>query len=166
MKREDRETIEMLGKAAGELLTSKAADIAKKVNTLVARSFSQSNLNVAKALQNTLASTQPISSRRRGTDEEIYESLNALKHDTTTVDQAYKVLSQLDESPVAASEILSAGWLYRMSSLEGTLLNTFAGSSTTSSEQIATYCSQVEKIDFMLMKSLELVSVYSEIRRP
>ena len=163
MKKDDRESLKVLGQEADDLLSEKADAIAAKVNLLVPQCFKQENIDNARALQSKLASTQPISSRRCRSDEEIFAELGLLNSGETTVEQAYKVLSDLDELPVASSEIITAGWLYKLSSLESVLMKTFPGSEIAQAAELTVYGAYVEKIDFMLMKSLELVSVHSEV---
>ena len=165
MEKQHREGIETLGKDADQLLSEKAKAIGAKVNSLVPQCFAQENVENARSLKATLASPQPISSRRRKSEKEIFTELALLSAGETTVQQAYEVLNELDELPVAASEIITAGWLYKLSSLESVLMRTFAADGIGEVASLNVYGAFVEKMDFMLMKSLELVSVHSEVLR-
>lgn len=68
---------------------------------------------------------------------------------------------KLDDPRVAGSEILAAGWLHRLSSIEKMLLETFPGAG--SEPKLSSYSGHVEKNDDWLSKSLELTAVHAEV---
>ncbi len=103
---------------ADKLLSPLADVIASRVNSLGLRRFEESNASGARALRDTLVSRQPISGRRVRRDEEIFERLTSLKSGESTAEQAYAALSELEDKPVLGSEIVTAGWLHRLSSFE------------------------------------------------
>jgi hypothetical protein len=74
----------------------------------------------------------------------------------------YTVLAGLDEVPVLGSEILTAGWLYRLSSFEDVLKKTFQEVAGQKADLDA-YGAYVEKTDSLLLKSLELADVHAEV---
>ena len=78
------------------------------------------------------------------------------------MEQAYEVLSELDEEPVAASEILAAGWLHRLSDIENMLKEAFP---IGKKANLTSYGEYVEKGDDRLLKSLEVAAVHAHLRR-
>jgi hypothetical protein len=163
MEKKDRDDVEEMGRGAEKLLGSLADVIASKVGSLGLKPFDEGSAETARVLRETLELKQPISSQRRGSAEEIFAELSSLQPGETTPEQAYRVLTKLDEVPVAASEIVTAGWLYRLSSFEGVLKKTFPGAGRGADIRI--YSDYVKKTDDMLQKSLELVAVHTEVRR-
>lgn len=166
MDNDERDKVVAMGDEAGKLLSALTAAIALKVNSLGLRRFEERNAETARDLRKTLASTQPISSRRRRSDPEIFAGLGSLKSGESTPEQAYAVLAGLDEIPVAGSEILTAGWLHRLSSFEDVLMKTFPESGSGQRADLGVYGSYVKETDRMLLKSLELVAVHFEVLQP
>ena len=162
MDRSKSAKLETIEKQAGLLLTPLASSVATKVNSLSLRRFERSNAESARALQQMLGSSQPISGRRSGSDADIYAGLNSLDSGAATPEEAYKVLAGLDEVPVPASEILTAGWLYRLSSFEGVLMKTFPEESGQTAK-VNVYWEYVKKTDDLLLKSLEAADVHAEV---
>ena len=78
--------------------------------------------------------------------------------------EAYKVLAGLDEVPVLGSEILTAGLLYRLSSFEEELMQTFPEELERTAD-LDVYGRYVEKIDGLLLKSQEAADVHAEVLR-
>jgi hypothetical protein len=163
MEENDREDVTIMGSQAERLLSPLAPMIASKVNALGLRRFRDQNAQRARALRVTLESRQPISSMRTASDEEISIGLNALEAGESTPEQAYEILTMLDEMPVAASEILAAGWLYRLSTFERELSRAFPDT-TGQHTDLSAYAEYVAKTDGLLLKSLELVAVHTEVR--
>src|SRR5208337_4800466 len=109
-EKSEREEVKTAGETADKVLSSFAKKIASRVNALGLVRFKESNTKVARVLQGILASRLPISSRRHRPETKIFAKLNSLRSDATP-DEAYPILSELDERPVGSSEILTAGWL-------------------------------------------------------
>ncbi|MBZ5679019.1 MAG: hypothetical protein LAO24_02820 [Acidobacteriia bacterium] len=164
MDKDQRDGLEAMEKEAERLLSPLAKEIARKVSSLGLRRFEERDLRSARTLQQTLASKQPISSRRSRSQEDISAGLSSLKGGEVTPEQVYAVLAGLDEVPVPGSEILSAGWLYRLSSFEDVLMKTFPGE-TGQNVDLDAYGKYVEKTDGLLLKSLELADVHAEVLR-
>jgi hypothetical protein len=162
MDKKEQDALEVMEKEAEKLLSPLAKAIASKVDSLGLRRFEERNVESARALQQTLASKQPISSRRSRSDEEISAGLNDLNGGEATPEQVYTVLAGLDEVPVLGSEILTAGWLYRLSSFEDVLKKTFPEGAGQKADLDA-YGAYVEKTDSLLLKSLELADVHAEV---
>ena len=163
MQQGEKDHIGTVEEAADKLLSPLAPAIASKVNSLGLGRFGEENAKCARVLRGTLASRQPISSRRRASDAEIFAELSLLRIGESTPQQAYAVLTKLDEEPVKASEILTAGWLYRLSTLEDELMKAFPEGSADEGVEFGAYETYVEKTDFMLLKSLELADVHAEV---
>jgi hypothetical protein len=162
MDSDDRDTVEAMGKEAENLLSPLCKVISSKVGELNLRRFEERNLETARALAKKLAERLPISSIRKRSDESIFAGLNSLRTGYSTPDQVYEVVSGLDEEPVAASEILTAGWLYKLSTFEYELKKSF-GSGNGQIPGIGIYTEYVEKTERLLLKSLELVEVHSAL---
>jgi hypothetical protein len=162
MDKEDRETIEMMGSAAEKLLVPLTGAISTAVNALDLRHFKQENIEAAGILQGELAAKRPISSRRKRSDEEILGGLSSLKTGESTPEQVYEIIEGLDEIPVPASEIITAGWLYKLASLEGELKKLFP-ENVRNNINFRGYAEYVHKTDGMLVKSLELADVHAEV---
>jgi hypothetical protein len=150
-----------------QLLKSKSEEIASKVNKLGLLQFNRTNADrareAARELQTTADWGQPIASRRARSDTELYEALDALKCGETTIDRAYEVLAGFDELPVPSAEILTAGWIYRLSSFEAKLMETFPGAGKKPSLEV--YSDYVKNTDRRLLKSLELAAVHTDLLR-
>jgi hypothetical protein len=173
MKSDDRETIEKTATAAEKLLSPLANTIATKVNALGLRQFEERNSSNARTLQGTLASRLPIASRRRHLEKTIFGKLNSIKRGIAP-EEAYRILSDLDEFPAQTSEILTAGWLYRLATFEKELKKTFQrrtdkmpqpGSDNSGDSIESVYGKYVEKTDTLLLKSLELTDVHRHVLR-
>ena len=156
-------SVEAAGQEARSFLVPLAGPISSKVNSLGLRRFEEQNSINAKGLRETLSRRQPISSRRLRPDNEIFGALNSLTSGQTPPDRAYEALSGLDEVPVPSSEILTAGWIYKLTSFEGKLVETFPGGGRQ--PNLAVYADYVDKVDDWLLKSLELAAVHAEVRR-
>jgi hypothetical protein len=116
----------------------------------------------ARVLRKTAKWGQPISSRRVRSDKKIFNALRSLKSGVTKRERAYEVLAAFDEMPVPSSEILTAGWLYKLSSFEAELIKAFPGAGQKA--DLEAYSEYVEKTDRRLLKSLELAAVHAELR--
>ena len=79
-------------------------------------------------------------------------------------DRAYKELTKLDEEPVHSSEILTAGWLHKLSSFEDELMKAFPAEDGQKPD-LDLYGEYVEKMDELLLKSLEVADVLAEVRQ-
>jgi hypothetical protein len=154
----DRKKRDEIRKAADAFLSPLAREVAHKVSALRLRSFGKGNADRARKLQAKLRAGLPISSRRDSSDKEILTKLRSLtdKSPTRTV---YAVLEELNELPAASSEIITAGWLYRLSSFRKVLLQTFPGRRAV----LDVYGDYLERTDALLLKSLELAAVHHEM---
>jgi len=123
----------------------------------------------ARALRETLASGLPISSRRLQPNDRILAGLESLERGIGLVspeqaDRAYRELTKLDEEPVPGSEILAAGWLHKLSSFEGELMKAFPTGYGQKAD-LGVYGKYVEKMDELLLKSLEVADVLAGVRQ-
>ncbi|MGA7078638.1 MAG: hypothetical protein WBQ43_05610 [Terriglobales bacterium] len=162
MDKDPREGLEAMEKEAERLLSPLAERIAEKVDSLALKRFEERDIESARTLQQALGSKQPISSRRSRSNEEISAGLNSLEGGELTPEKVYAVLAGLDELPVPGSQILSAGWLYRLSSFEDVLMKTFPEEAGQKAD-LDEYGKYVEKTDGLLLKSLELADVHAVV---
>jgi len=169
MKQDERKKVEEMGKTAEEHLSSLAKGIAVKIDLLGLRRFTEINAGNSRALRETLASRLPVSSRRLHPNDEILAGLKSLKRGIGPVgpdqaDRAYRELTKLDEEPVPGSEILTAGWLHKLSSFEDELMKAFPAGDGQKAD-LGVYGKYVEKMDELLLKSLEVADVLAEVRQ-
>jgi len=162
MEEGEREVVRKIGKEVENLLSPLAEKISSGVGSLQLPRFEEANAARARELRQALESRQPISSRKPRTNEEVFKSLSSLTAEAKPED-VYKALAQLDEVPVRGSEILTAGWLYRLSSFEKFLMTTFPEGGRGA--DLNAYAEYVEKTDGWLSKSLELAAVHTEVSR-
>ena len=135
--------------------------IASSVNSLRVQPFSENNADRAKTLQRKLQLGLPVSSVRQSTDREILARLNSLS-DKSSTRKVYTALRELNELPATSSEIIAAGWLYKLSSLRDCLLQSFPGQRAS----LGVYGEYLERTDALLLKSLELAAVQAEMSLP
>ena len=157
-----RSNMEEVEREARKILSPLVDPIATKISSLGLRRFEEANAVSAHSLRGTLASRLPISSRRLQPDDRILAGLEALAHGVDP-DQAYRELTKLDEQPVPSSEILTAGWLHKLSSFEGELMRAFPPQEGRAAD-LGLYGQYVEKMDELLLKSLEVADVLAEVR--
>ena len=163
MDEKDRKNVEVMGQEAKKLLSPLAREIASKVNLLGLRRFDESNAVKARTLRKTLSSRLPISSRRRQPNAKILVALSFLRR-RVSPERVYRVLANLDELPVPSSEILTAGWLYKLSSFENELMRAFP-SRGGQQKDLDLYGEYMERTDKLLSKSLEGAEVLVEVRQ-
>jgi len=147
--------------AADGLLAPLAAKIAFEVNSLRLRRFGEDNADRARTLQEKLQAGLPASCHRESSNEEILAKLASLK-DGSSTRAVYSALEELNELPAMSSEIVTAGWLYKLSSFQDRLLRTFPGRTA----KLGLYGEYLERVDALLLKSLELAAVHKEINSP
>ncbi len=166
MPKGEQEKLNALASQAEDALKKNAVEIAAKVNSLELRGFDKENAENAREKAEVLRATanwgQPISSRRARSEEKIFQALSLLKVGATTREQAYEVLAAFDETPVPSSEILTAGWLYKLSSFEAKLMEAFPGAGQKA--DMSPYTDYLDNTDRRLLKSLELAAVHAELR--
>jgi hypothetical protein len=166
MGKVEQDKLSALASQAEGVLKKSADEIAAKVNGLGVRGFDKENAENAREKAEVLRETadwgQPISSRRLRSDEKIFKALSSLKSGMTMRDEAYEVFAAFDEKPVPSSEILTAGWLYKMSSFEAKLMEAFPGADRKA--DLGSYIDYLDATDRRLLKSLELAAVHSELR--
>ena len=146
---------------ADGLLAPLGAKIASEVSSLRLRRFDEDNADRARTLQAKLEAGLPASCHRRSSNDEILTKLASLK-DKSSTRAVYAALEELNELPAASSEIIAAGWLYKLSSFGGRLLQTFPGRAA----KLDLYGEYLERVDALLLKSLELAAVHNEINSP
>jgi hypothetical protein len=162
MEPNDRETLQRIASSTEEFLSPLAEKISSIINSLKLPRFEESNAKRANDLKDALAGRQPISSVKQIADKQIFDRLSSLRVGESTPEAAYEVLANLDEVPVEASEILTAGWLYKLSTFEGELKKLFPGGDEQEAD-ITGYLDYVNKTDGLLLKSLELADVHGEV---
>ncbi len=108
-------------------LRSHVVAVAAKVNSLSVRTFGDREFGHARKLERQLQSDLPISSFRHASDDQILPELNSLVGSGSVPERVYEVLSGFDETPSTSSEILTAGWLYKLASFEERLKDSFHG---------------------------------------
>jgi len=155
----EREKKNRLAEAVGVFLRSNFATIASRVNSLRLRPFGSQQLEHAKALQKKLQSDLPISCRRESSDADILGRLNSLAESKPTRDQVYDVLSEFNETSAASSEILTAGWLHKISSFEEYLKRSFPEAGSSRNVDLGVYDRYLVRVDELLLKSLELAAI-------
>lgn len=163
MEKTDREAVEAMGADAEKLLSPLTNSIFSQISSLGLRRFEEGNAECARDLQYTLPK-QPISSTRKRSDEDMIAGLDSLKPGESTPEQVREVFSGLDEVPIAASEILTAGWLYKLSSIEDELKKTFPKDGEQKAD-LSGYAQYRDRTDGLLVKSLELADVHAEVLR-
>lgn len=163
MGEEQQKSVDEHAKTAEQILRQVVDQITLRVNALGLRRFETEGIDNARALQTKLASRQPISSRRSRSDDDIFAGLESLTAGKSTSQEAYAALEGLDEDPVPTSEILTAGWLYRLSSLEEALRKTFPGAGQK--PDLRSFGDLTRKTDDLLLKSLERAAVHEVVRR-
>ena len=150
-----------VGIAADGLLGPLASKIASEVDSLRLRRFGERNTDRARALQKKLEAGLPASCHRESSNDEILAKLASLK-DTSAPRAVYSALEGLNELPAMSSEIITAGWLHKLSSFQDRLLRTFPGRTA----KLDLYSEYLERVDALLSKSLELAAVHNEINSP
>jgi len=159
--RKEKDNKERNREAAEALLLPLISKIASSVNSLRVQPFSENNADRAKTLQRKLQLGLPVSSVRQSTDREILARLNSLS-DKSSTRKVYTALRELNELPATSSEIIAAGWLYKLSSLRDCLLQSFPGQRAS----LGVYGEYLERTDALLLKSLELAAVQAEMSLP
>jgi DNA-binding transcriptional MerR regulator len=159
LEQEEQEKKYKLKEVVEQFLESCFPMITSRVNSLKLRPFGGDELSHAKKLQKKLASDLPISSLRQVPDGAILERLNWLVQSKATPEQVYEVLSDFNEIQASSSEIVTAGWLHKLSSFEECLKRTFPDKSSSSTVDLETYGQYLLRIDELLLKSLELAVV-------
>lgn len=169
MEEDERKKVEETATTAEKHLSSLVKGIAAKVESLSLRRFTEINAGNSRTLRKTLASRLPVSSRRVHPNGRILAGLKSLRRGIGPVgpdqaDRAYRELTKLDEEPVPGSEILTAGWLYKLSSFEDELMKAFPADDGQKAD-LGLYGEYVEKMDELLLKSLEVADVLAEVRQ-
>ena len=162
LDREEREKKNKLREVVGEFLRSNFAVIASKVDSLGLRPFGNQQLEHSKALQKKLQADLPISCRRESENTDILKRLNLLAVSRPTRDQVYDVLSEFNETPAVSSEILTAGWLYKLASFEDRLKESFPKLGSQNEGGLEIYGRYLTRVDELLLKSLELAAIRTE----
>jgi hypothetical protein len=80
-------------------------------------------------------------------------------------ERVYEVLSEFDEVPATSSEILTAGWLYKLGSFEERLKETFPEAGSPHKVNLNQYGAYLARTDELLLRSIELTAVHAEIMR-
>jgi hypothetical protein len=154
----ERSTRENLETMVNEFLRAHVEAVALKVESLNLAPFSDEQIYNATKLQQALHSDLPVSSLRLSPDSTIRAKLASLT-DMATPDQVYEILSEFNERPAASSEILMAGWLYKLSSFEETLRRTFPATESGDEPRLGVYSQYLARTDELLIRSLGLADV-------
>jgi hypothetical protein len=163
LDRGEQEEKDKFGEVVGTFLRSHFEAVASKVNSLGLRPFKNRQLEHAKTLQKKLESDLPISSLRQTSNDQILLGLNSLVESKALPEQVYEVLSQFNEIPATSSEILTAGWLYRLASFEDPLKKSFPDASSPHSADLDKYAEYLARTDELLLRSIELRTVHAQI---
>lgn len=147
---------------ANELLSNLAAIISAKVELQGLRRFTSERAGVAKKLEKKFRSGLPISSCRALSDKEALKRIEALTKGRRSPEDVYAALQSLDETPTNSAEILTAGWLYKLTTFDKRLLDSFRDAITE--EQLNGYDEYLSQTDALLLKSLELAALQIEMR--
>src|SRR5208337_595214 len=163
MEAAEREKVEEMAKTATKHLSPLVKRIAVRIDSLGLRRFTEINARNSRTLRKTLASRLPVASRRLHPNGRILAGLKSLRQGVGP-DQAYRELTKLDEEPIPSSEILAAGWLHKLSSFEDELMKAFPAEDGRKAD-LGLYGEYVEKMDELLLKSLEVADVLAEVRQ-
>jgi hypothetical protein len=163
LDRREQDEKDTFGEVVGEFLRSNFEAVASKVNSLGLRPFKNGQLEHAKQLQKKLEFDLPISSLRQTSNDQILMGLNSLVDSKAFPEQVYEVLSQFNEIPATSSEILTAGWLYKLASFEEHLKKSFPNSGPRDAADLDKYGEYLARTDELLLRSIELRAVHAEI---
>jgi hypothetical protein len=159
----EREAKDQREEPIGTFLRSNFATIASAVDSLGLRSFGQQQLENAKELEKKLQLDLPISSLRYTKDDQILSELNSLIGSKSAPERVYEVLSNFNETPATSSEILTAGWLYKLASYEEHLKESFSAATSPTSASLSGYGDYLARTDELLLRSIELAAVHIAI---
>jgi hypothetical protein len=159
----EREAKDRLEEPIRTFLRSSFAAIAAEVDSLGLRSFGRQELENAKQLEKKLQLDLPISSLRYVKDDEILSELDSLVGSDSVPERVYEVLSDFNETPAASSEILTAGWLYKLASYEEHLGGSFSSASSPAVSGLNSYGDYLARTDELLLRSIELAAVHVAI---
>lgn len=132
--------------------------VAEKVNSLEVSEFGPQQMGNASRLQVHLTMDLPLSSVRETTDVGILENLDTLSPEATR-ESVYSALSAFNEVPATSAEILTAGWLFKLSSFEERLRAVFPQSG--SEIDLDAYDQYLLRTDELLLRSLDVSVVHS-----
>jgi hypothetical protein len=159
----EREAKDQREEPIGTFLRSNFTTIASEVDSLGLRPFGQRQLENAKELQKKLQFDLPISSLRYTKDDQILSELNSLVGSKSAPGRVYEVLSNFNETPATSSEILTAGWLYKLASYEEHLKESFSAAASPTSASLNGYGDYLARTDELLLRSIELAAVHAAI---
>jgi hypothetical protein len=146
-------------------LQSHVEAVASKVSSMRLCPFGDQQVSHARKLQIKLQSDLPVSSLRETSDSQILTKLDSLVQSKAIPERIYEVLSEFDETPATSSEILTAGWLYKLGSFEDHLKKTFPEAGSPHKPDLDEYGEYLARTDELLLRSIELTAVHSEIIR-
>jgi hypothetical protein len=139
--------------------------IASKVNSLNLLPFGRQQLSHAHKLQAKLQSDLPISSFCHTQDNQILLKLNSLLDSRADPERVYEVLSAFNEAPATSSEILTAGWLYKLATFEEHLQKSFPEAGSPKTADLDLYGEYLARTDELLLRSVEIAAVHAAIIR-
>jgi len=147
-----------------EKLRSNVQAVATQVDSLKISPFGNQQLDHARELQKKLQSDLPISSLPQSADRQvILAKLNSLVESKAAPEQVYEVLAEFNEIPATSSEILTAGWLYKLASFEERLKESFPKAGPLHKADLNRYGRYLDRTDELLLRSIELAAVHTEI---
>jgi hypothetical protein len=151
--------------AAASFLQPHVRALAAKVNSLKLRPFGNQQLDHARELQKQLQSDLPVSSLRQTPIDRMLAELNSVVESKADRERVYEVLSGFNEVPATSAEILTAGWLYKLGSFEERLKETFPDAGSQREADVDEYEKYLARTDELLLRSIDLTAVHSEIIR-
>jgi hypothetical protein len=165
LDRTERSRRKEIAGVVGEFLRSHVVAVAEKVNHLNVRQFGNREAGRAMELQRKLELNLPISSLRQSPNDRILSGLNSLVESGAAPERVYDVLSGFDETPSTSSEILTAGWLYRLATFEERLRESFRGADSPDKAGLGVYGEYLARTDELLLRSIEVAAVHAEMIR-
>jgi hypothetical protein len=161
----ERSTRKEVERMVGHFLRPHVKALAARVSSLKLRPLGDQQLDHARELQKKLQSDLPVSSLRQTPNDQILAKLNSLVESKADHERVYEVLSEFNEVPATSSEILTAGWLYKLGSFEERLKETFPEANSPHKANLDKYGAYLARTDELLLRSIELTAVHTEILR-
>jgi hypothetical protein len=160
-KRSARKELEQMA----EKLQPHIEAVASRVNSLSLRPFGDREVGHARELQRKLQSDLPISSWRQTPNDQILSELNSLVESEAVPERVYEVLSGFNETPSTGSEILTAGWLYKLAGFEKQLKESFPKGASPDGKNLNKYGEYLARTDELLLQSVEHAVIHAAMIR-
>ena len=140
-----------------------AKAVAARVNSLKLSKFGDAQAGNAAQLVTKLQSDLPVSSLRSARDDQILVELKRLVDSGAARDNVYKALAAFNEAPATSAEILTSGWLYKLSTFEAPLRECFPARGSETEINLEKYAEYLARTDELLQQSIEHARVHSVI---